>query len=548
MSLKKRILIAGLFIPLAILWTSVAQGMSLSGMIQGEKKSGIPGAMVSARDVARGIVKTVFSNDRGQYQISKLFPGKYEIRVNRIGFNPVEKKDLEVNEAGLSKLDFELSPTPDIAEQVSSAAWMARLPGGEMKRKFVLGCAGCHQFGEVSTRTLRSKEQWKETIQRMQGIGLGRTAQVGYSLMPGIEAEALATWLAENGFGEKAPPFKITPPPPVTGKAAHVQITEYDVGEADSSLHDATVDKDGYAWAVDFNHDALYKVDPTSGNSTKYEFPIKGSGPHTIHPDRNNILWITLELVDMVASFDPRTERFRLYGGFSPNAFVHSFAIDSLGYIAYDAGENLWVSEFSNNAVARLNPKTGEVKEYPLPLAGKLPRTQAGPYGITMDSQKNVWYTKLNEGVIGKLDTRSEKITQYKMPTDGSGPRRLSVDSRDRLWIPEFSNNKVARFDPKTETFKEYDLPHPGDYPYALRVDGAKDIVWICGTGSDSLYRFDPETERFIQYPLPSQVAFTRQLAVDYKTGDLWTSYSNLPNGFGKYPKGVLVRLELSDE
>lgn len=546
MSLKKRILPAGLLISLALLWTSATQGMTISGTVKGEQGDGIAGAMVMARDLARGQVKTVFSNGQGQYQIPRLFPGKYEVKVKRIGFKIAEKKELEAKEAGLSKLDFVLSPTSDIADELPSTAWMALLPAGEMKRKFVLGCTGCHQFGEVSTRKARPKTEWIKTIQNMQKMGLG-TLQVGYFLMPGIEENALAAWLVENGFGDKSAPPKMTPPPPVTGEAARAIITEYDVGEADSSLHDATVDKDGYGWAVDYLHDILYKVDPTSGIITKYEFPIKGGGPHTIHPDRNNFLWITLELADMVACFDPKTEKFRLYKGFTPGAFVHSFAIDSLGYIAYDSAGNLWVSEFFNNAVARLNPKTGEVKEYPLPLTGTFPKNSAGPYGITMDSQKNVWYTKLNEGVIGKVNSQTGEVKQYQMPTENSGPRRLCVDSQDRLWIPEFSNAKVARFDTKTESFKEYDLPNSSDYPYALRVDGAKDIVWIAGTGSDSLYRFDPETERFIQYPLPSQVAFVRQMAVDYKTGDLWTSYSNLPNGFGHYPKGVMVRIEFPE-
>lgn len=541
MSPRLRIVTGGSTIALAILWASMAQGMAVSGTILGDRGAGLPGVMVSARDVARGYVRTVFSDDRGRYRITELFPGAYEIRVHRPGFATAEKKGLDVGEAGLSALDFRLSPAAELREQVPGTSWMARLPDGDMKRKFRLACAGCHQFGDSLTRRPRSREQWEATIQRMKGMGLG-SYQVGHTLMPGLDdTKALAAWLAENGFGENAPDPKITPPAPATGDAARVQITEYFIGEPDSVFHDSTVDNDGYGWAIDYRHGTLWKVDPASGRSTRYELPIRDSGPHTIHPDRNNVLWITLQLVDMVASFDPRTEKFRLYGGFTRDALVHSFAIDSLGYIAYDHDGALWVSGSGNNTVASLNPGTGEVREYPLPLTGALPPTRVAVYGMAMDSRKNVWYTKLNEGVFGRIDAHTREISQYRMPADSSGPRRLSVDSRDMLWIPEYGTNRVTRFDPATGTFKSYVLPEDGDYPYALRVDGTKDIVWICGTGSDSVYRFDPATERFTQFRLPSRTAFTRQLSVDYRTGDVWTSYSNIPNPYGK---GVLVRME----
>lgn len=547
MATAHRILTTGSSLFFAMLWASLAQGMAVSGTITGHEGIRIPGVMISARDVAGGSIRTVFSDDHGQYRITALLPGQYEFKVHRVGFETLETKALEVQEPGLSQFDFRLSPAANIHEQVSGTAWMAHLPEGEMKRRFKMACAGCHQFGDVHTRRPRSRQEWETTIQRMKGMSLGGYS-VGHSLMPGLDdTKALAAWLAANGFGDTPSALEITAPPPVTGDAARVQITEYLIGEADSVFHDSTVDNDGYGWVIDYRHDTLWKVDPATGKSTKYDLPIKGGGAHTIHPDRDNVLWMTLQLVDMVASFDPRTEKFRLYGGFTRDALVHSFAIDSLGYIAYDHEGNLWVSGSGNNTLASLNPKTGEVKEYSLPLTGALPPTRVAAYGVAMDSRKNVWYTKLNEGVFGRVEARSRHITQYRMPEDYSGPRRLSVDSRDRLWIPEYSTNRITRFDPEDGSFKSYDLPEAGDYPYALRVDGVKDIVWICGTGSDSLYRFDPAAGKFTQYRLPSQFAFTRQLSVDHRTGDIWTSYSNIPNTYGSYGKGVLVRMELRE-
>jgi virginiamycin B lyase len=545
MSPRHRILPIVCSLACALLWASLAQGTALTGTVRNDAGKALPGAMVSARNIARDYIRTAVSDSAGRYRITELHSGPYEIEVQRPGFMSVVSRSVVLDDAGPTNLEFQLVLTADIHAQVSGTAWMARLPEGDMKRKFKMACAGCHQFGDVRTRRLRSREEWEATIQRMKGMSLGGYS-VGHSLMPGLDdTKALAAWLAENGFGPGAGDPGVMPLPSLGGDAARVQITEYLIGEPDSVFHDSAVGNDGIGWAIDYLHGTLWKVDPATGQSKKYDIPVVGGGPHTIHPDRDNILWITMQLVDEVVSFDPRSETFRVYDGFTRDALVHSFAIDSMGYIAYDHEGNLWVSGSGNNTVASLNPRTGAVKEYPLPLTGALPPTRVAAYGMAMDSEKNVWYTKLNEGVFGRIDARTKEITQYRMPENYSGPRRLSVDSRDRLWIPEYSTGRITRFDPKTGQFESYDLPEAGDYPYALRVDGKHDIVWICGTGSDSVYRFDPETKRFTQFRMPSSLAFTRQLSVDHQTGDIWTSYSNIPNAWGRHRKGVLVRIEL---
>ena len=94
-------------------------------------------------------------------------------------------------------------------------------------------------------------------------------------------------------------------------------------------------------------------------------------------------------------------------------------------------------------------------------------------------------------------------------------------------------------------TFSEYALPEPDTFPYALRVDGVSGAVWITGNGADSLYRFDTERKSFTTYRLPGQVVYGRMVSIDYSTGDVWTSLSNLPNKHTSEPKhGELVRLQ----
>ena len=62
---------------------------------------------------------------------------------------------------------------------------------------------------------------------------------------------------------------------------------------------------------------------------------------------------------------------------------------------------SLWFTEQMVNKLGRLDPKTGEFKEYPL-----VERKNSGPHGLVADRDGNIWFTANFGGYIGKLDPR----------------------------------------------------------------------------------------------------------------------------------------------
>ena len=89
------------------------------------------------------------------------------------------------------------------------------------------------------------------------------------------------------------------------------------------------------------------------------------------------------------------------------------------------------------------------------------------------------------DGKIGRIDAKTEKVTQWSPPTQGT-PQRLAIDSDGIVWFGERTGNKIGRFDPKTETFKEYPLPGPAATPYAIIVGKDNgDLVRLDGSGFD---------------------------------------------------------------
>jgi virginiamycin B lyase len=116
------------------------------------------------------------------------------------------------------------------------------------------------------------------------------------------------------------------------------------------------------------------------------------------------------------------------------------------------------------------------------------------------------------DGKIGKIDAKTEKVTQWSPPTQGT-PQRLAIDSDGIVWFGERSGHKIGRFDPKTETFKEFPLPGPSASPYAITVD--KRGVWYASTDQDLIGRLDPNTGKVIEYPFPHSEAMMREFFID---------------------------------
>src|SRR5690606_2671353 len=97
-----------------------------------------------------------------------------------------------------------------------SSAFVALLPDGEEKRKFLLDCAGCHQFDKriVSFQgRLKGREQWVERIRQMLSFA---GADTGFPIMsPSRDAERTADWLVAHVGGPEDPLPAFAPPPPM---------------------------------------------------------------------------------------------------------------------------------------------------------------------------------------------------------------------------------------------------------------------------------------------------------------------------------------------
>ncbi len=114
--------------------------------------------------------------------------------------------------------------------------------------------------------------------------------------------------------------------------------------------------------------------------------------------------------------------------------------------------------------VGRVDAKTGEVTY--LKVEGR-EGLAATAHGMTRDPEGNFWFD-VNPGrrSLGKLDTKTQKITVYETPKDMSplgGAVTMDVDGKGKIWAS--APDGALRFDPVTQKFMAFKSLTPYDNP-----------------------------------------------------------------------------------
>jgi virginiamycin B lyase len=145
-----------------------------------------------------------------------------------------------------------------------------------------------------------------------------------------------------------------------------------------------------------------------------------------------------------------------------------------------------------------------------------LPQRTRQPHDVIVDSEGMAWYASFGEQILGKVDTRSGKVTEYPIPhlkpNLPTGILALRFDEDQNLWMGMQFQGGVAKFDRKTEKFQTWSLPPEinGDYvqvnqvsPEHSHVDGK---IWLQDAGTYTVLRLDVKSgkfEVFAPYAIP---------------------------------------------
>jgi virginiamycin B lyase len=244
----------------------------------------------------------------------------------------------------------------------------------------------------------------------------------------------------------------------------------------------------------------------------------------------------------------------------------HDVIVDQAGYA--------WYTNFGEQNIGRLDPKTGQVTEYPLPELK--PGWPQGSLGLRADKDGDLWFGMMYQGALGRLDPKTGKVTAFSLPPEVNkamaqvnmvrpesaaidhkvwaqnngfaaihrldlatgaietiAPFRDAVagenhniydivpDSQNNLYFTDFAQQQIGRVDAKTLKVTFYQLPTMKSAPRRGMMD-SQDRMWFAEYRGDKIAMFDTKAEKFTEWQMPRRWAAPYDVTID-KNGEVWT-------------------------
>jgi len=209
-------------------------------------------------------------------------------------------------------------------------------------------------------------------------------------------------------------------------------------------------------------------------------------------------------------------------------AAPHDTLLDKVG--------NVWFSDFQHHFISKLDPRTGKVTRYPVPLSK--PGFPTGGLMIAMDKDGNIWEAMMGQAQIAKLDMKTENVSIYLAPDwDKRDTRFTMIDALHsnvdgKLWTktnggPDAGHpNKLYQFDLATEKFNEV-LPPAGKRDiaaYGLVTDLDNNVYGLDNNPDQrQIWRTNAKTGETTYIDLPLGVGGGRRGHIDSRNR-LWFS------------------------
>jgi streptogramin lyase len=491
----------------AVAGSKMISGMgSLSGTVTAPKE--FKAAKVYVHNLDKNVVYMVYTIG-GKYQAVDLFPGNYEVTVEKSGFNGGEPQKVTVTAGANATADLSMQDGVYRASQqmrggnpknVPLVAYDDLYPAGEGRQIIEKTCIRCHGPDFLPGKQWDA-DQWNAAIDLMLSTAPnsnppGRISEASVpGLIPPHDRQVLVDYLVKN-FGPDSTPrgLAVADPPVDEAALGKAMWMEYHIPPLPSGkerrFHDEHLSLNGDVWYADMGALQVGKMDPRTATWTDYPVnQVKFRG-HGLTQDASGDVWVAgHEAFVRVDSKTGEMHMYPYYADYKSERPPHG------NTPAIDSKQNVWTTLMWTNEIAKWDRKTGEVSRFTIPTPHSL------DYGAVMDKNDNFWIAEWTACKIAKFDTNTEKFTEYEPLSKPCTMRRLSVDHNGNVWYALDSVGKIGMMDTKTGKMVEYTEPVKFGFPYDIKEDHDYNL-WIADSGQGGgIIKFEPKTKKFTYYP-----------------------------------------------
>jgi streptogramin lyase len=502
---------------------ALAAGAALTGQVSSAEEGNMEGVVVSAKKPGSTVMVSVTTDAQGRYTFpeGRLDPGQYNLAIRAVGYDISAPTAATVTASGATA-DIKLQKTKNLASQLTNAEWMISIPGTEDQKAQLLNCTSCHTLERI-VRSTHDSDEFTQVISRMAGYGAvsqpikpQRMLDLERSGAP-EQYRKMADYLATINLSTTDKwKYDLKTLPRPTGRSTRAIVTEYTMPRSVIEPHDV-IARDGVVWYSDFGNQFISKFDPKTLQLVEY--PVKKfkenapEGNLSIDFDTKGTIWFDTMYQGSLGNLDPKTGEIKYYP-LDPKWNDVKVQLNFTG-LHHEIDGKVWTKSVGTQDIFRVDLASGTWEKFH-PTDEIVGGSKYGIYQVASDSQNNLWMAEFTEGHLGKIDAKTLKVTWYAPPTPHARLRRMVIDDKDQIMVTEYRGNKIAVFDPKTEKFTEYALPTQYTSPYRATFDHNGEI-WTGGMATDRVVRFDPKAGKSVEYLMPKDTNM-RTVFVDNTT------------------------------
>jgi streptogramin lyase len=256
---------------------------------------------------------------------------------------------------------------------------------------------------------------------------------------------------------------------------------------------------------------------------TEYDLPRKTIAPHDVRTDRGGHVWYSDFVENFLGELDPKTGALTEY---PIPVSKPAFPAGTLDLEA-DADGNLWLALMFQTGVARFDMATKTFQIFPLPGAlndDAMQQSMVMPGAANSDGK--VWTNDVARQSIMRLDLKSgayERIDPFAFLGKGRthAPYGMAADKQNNLYFMDFGGEAVGRVDAKTGAPTIFPTPTEKSRPRRTMLDD-QGRLWFTEFAANKLAMFDIKTEAFKEWDVPTPHTYPYDVFRD-KNGELWS-------------------------
>ena len=254
---------------------------------------------------------------------------------------------------------------------------------------------------------------------------------------------------------------------------------------------------------------------------TEYELPRPTIEPHDVIVDADGMAWYSNFGEQTLGKLDPKTGKVTEYPVPEPKKGSPTGALS----LRSDKDGNLWLGLMYQASVAKFDRKTEKFQVWTIPPELNKDNTQinmTSPMGYTVDGK--LWTQNNGFAGVHRVDLKSgkwETWDPFKESPRGHNIYDVIADSQNNAYFTDIGKEHIGRIDAKTGKIILYPTPTLGSGPRRGMMD-AQDRIWFGEYRGNKVAMFDTRSEKFQEWAMPTPWSNPYDVAVD-KNNEAWT-------------------------